>query len=79
MSNFFKSILYLSTFGGFGWVLMKVTEPSPEKIKKLQEKSGTLYGDDLRRNQLIVQRLKEAADPNSRSISGSGSIKPKEP
>jgi hypothetical protein len=63
MDKVFKSILYLGGFTTLGYVLMKVTEPSPEKIKAIR---GSRYQDpqsdeNLRKTELILKKLQEAA------------------
>lgn len=63
--SLFKAAVYLCGITGIGWVLMKVTEPTPEKLKKISESAGEVYGDELKRKHLIVQRLREAAEAGS--------------
>lgn len=61
MARFAKSLVYLGSFTAFGYVLMKLTEPTPEKLKEIH---GTKYKDPetRRRQELLLQKLKEAAE-----------------
>lgn len=64
MDRIIKSFLYLGGFTTLGYVLMKLTEPGPEKIKAIQ---GTRYQDpqsaeNRRKTELIIKKLKEAAN-----------------
>jgi hypothetical protein len=58
----FKSVVYLSVFGGLGYVLMKVAEPSEEKKKAIR---GTGYSDPSSdevktKKALFLEKLKDA-------------------
>ena len=59
-----KSIVYIGIFGGLGYVLMKLSEPSEEKKKAI---SG--YHPDLTeakaKKALFLQKLKESSEATS--------------
>lgn len=64
MDKIFKSFVYLGSFSALGYVLMKLTEPSPEKIKAIR---GTHFQDpqsneNRRKTELILKKLQEAAN-----------------
>lgn len=62
MSLIIKSIVYLAAFGGAGYVLMQLTEPSAEK-KKLIAQSGyrdPAVNEERRKKALFLQKLQEA-------------------
>lgn len=68
MENIIKSIFYLGAFTTLGYVLMKVTEPNEEKLKAIR---NTTYSDpqsaeNRRKTELIIQKLKEAAETSSK-------------
>lgn len=61
MARVIKSIVYLASFTTFGYVLMKLIEPTPEKLREIH---GTRYKDPeaRKRNELILKKLQEAAE-----------------
>lgn len=59
MAAYAKAVIYLGLFSAAGYVLMKVTEPSQEKIKKLQKIEG--YGSESQKKKAqFLERIKEA-------------------
>ncbi len=59
MAIYFKSAIYLAVFGTAGYILMKVTEPNEEKLKKIQAYEG--YGTDGQKKKAqFIERIKEA-------------------
>jgi Ubiquinol-cytochrome-c reductase complex assembly factor 3 len=58
MALYFKSA-YLSVFGGLGYVLMKVSEPSEEKKRRISQSS---YKDPEEKSQkaLFLKKLQQA-------------------
>lgn len=59
-----KSAVYLGAFMSFGYILMKVTEPNAEKIKAIK---ATTYSnpqspENIRKTEIIIQKLKEASN-----------------
>lgn len=56
----FRSLVYLASFGAIGYVLLKVTEPSEDKIKEINRSNTDFMSDEKRKNALIVEKLKEA-------------------
>lgn len=63
MEHIVKSFFYLGAFTTLGYVLMKVTEPNPEKLKAIRNTtySDPQSSDNRKRTELIIQKLKEAA------------------
>lgn len=61
MARVIKSLVYLASFTTFGYVLMKLIEPTPEKLREIH---GTRYKDPeaRKRNELILKKLQEAAE-----------------
>jgi hypothetical protein len=61
MARVIKSLVYLASFTTIGYVLMKLTEPTPEKLREIH---GTKYKDPevRKRNELILNKLREAAE-----------------
>lgn len=61
MARVIKSLVYLASFTTIGYVLMKLTEPTPDKLREIH---GTKYKDPevRRRNELLLKKLKEAAE-----------------
>jgi hypothetical protein len=64
MAQFIKSLVYLGGFTTLGYVLMKITEPGPEKIKLIRESryNDPQLDESKRRNALLIEKLKEAAN-----------------
>lgn len=64
MANLIKSGLYLAGFTALGYILMKVTEPSPQKIEAI--KGGKRFDpnseENRRKTELIIKKLQEAAN-----------------
>lgn len=63
MARILKSVVYLASFTTLGYVLMKVTEPSPKKIEAIK---ASTYQDpqsieNRRKTELILKKLKESA------------------
>lgn len=63
MANaYVKSLIWLLTFGGIGYGLMIVTEPSEEKLNRIRNSSSSTHLSNEDKNKLIfLQKLKEAA------------------
>lgn len=79
MANLIKSLFYLGGFTALGYMLMKVTEPSPEKIAAIR---GGKYNDpqsdeNRRKTQLIIQKLQEAANISENSLKKKDEPSPK--
>lgn len=59
---YIKSILWLAAFGGLGYGLLKLTEPSEEKIAKIKSKyTSTTLNEDEKRKLQFLQKLKESS------------------
>lgn len=63
----FKSTVYFCGFMSVGYMLMKITEPNAEKIKAIKataysELSNPQSPDNLRKAEIIIQKLKEASE-----------------
>lgn len=57
-----KSFLWLAGFGGLGYGLMRLTEPSQEKIEKIRNiGSPPQTAEQRRQKELLIAKLKEAA------------------
>ncbi|EDW63983.1 uncharacterized protein [Drosophila virilis] len=57
-----KSVLWLVGFGGIGYGLMLLTEPSAEKIERIKASgSPGQYNADDKKKALFMQKLQEAA------------------
>ncbi|KAH8377472.1 hypothetical protein KR093_005646 [Drosophila rubida] len=57
-----KSVLWLIGFGGMGYGLMMLTEPSAEKIQRIRASaSPTQLTVDEQKKALFMEKLKEAA------------------
>lgn len=57
-----KSIVYLTAVTGVGWVLMQVTEPKKDKLKKIAEPQSVEHMSDVqKRRYLIVQKIRQSA------------------
>ncbi|XP_017047631.1 uncharacterized protein LOC108092520 [Drosophila ficusphila] len=63
LSNpYFKSVLWLIGFGGMGYGLLVLTEPSAEKIERIKASgSGSKLNADDQRKALFMKKLQEAA------------------
>lgn len=61
MARVIKSLVYLASFTTIGYVLMKLIEPTPDKLREIH---GTKYKDPeiRRKNELLLKKLKEAAE-----------------
>lgn len=59
MAQVTKSLVYLASFTAVGYVLMKLTEPSPEKLNQLNRYKDP---ETRKRTELILQKLKEASE-----------------
>jgi hypothetical protein len=57
----YRSLIYLTSFGAIGYVLLKATEPSQDKLKEINRASSQFMTDEQRKKALIVEKLKEAA------------------
>lgn len=54
-----KSLIYLSSLGGLGYVLLLFTEPSREKLEKIKESVSKAHlREDEQKNLLFAKRLK---------------------
>lgn len=63
MAAAFKSVVYLGVFGGLGYVLMSVVEPSEDKKKKIKESGYKDPSSNEQKTQkaLFLEKLKEAS------------------
>jgi Ubiquinol-cytochrome-c reductase complex assembly factor 3 len=59
MALYFKSAVYLGVFGSLGYILMKVSEPSEEKKRRIAQSS---YVDPEAKSQkaLFLKKLQQA-------------------
>lgn len=59
MAVYFKSVVYLGVFGSLGYALMKISEPSEEKKRRIAQ---TGYKDPEATSQkaLFLEKLKQA-------------------
>lgn len=56
-----KSLIWLASFGGLGFVLLKLTEPSEEKLKNIKESGhATHLNEEQKKKLLFMKRLKQA-------------------
>ncbi|XP_053958949.1 uncharacterized protein LOC128863693 [Anastrepha ludens] len=57
-----KSLIWLVCAGGIGYGLLRLTEPSEEKIQRIKETGGAthLSNEELKKLQ-FMQRMREAA------------------
>ncbi|XP_055636991.1 uncharacterized protein LOC129775856 [Toxorhynchites rutilus septentrionalis] len=62
MNVYIKSVIYLTVFGGVGYVLSEVTKPSKEKIDKIRQSQSYAESDDKSRKALFMKKLKEAGE-----------------
>jgi len=81
MARVIKSLVYLASFTTVGYVLMKLIEPTPEKLREIH---GTRYKDPeaRKRNELLLKKLQEAAerkDPVYIQQQSSESTNPQQP
>lgn len=63
-SAYLKSLLYLVTFTGIGYVLMKLTEPNAKKLQKIRE-TGNNNNDlsyEQRQKKLMLDRIKSLSE-----------------
>lgn len=61
MNALIKSAVYLTVFGGIGYVLLEVTKPNPERLAEIKRKQG-VTADDTSKKALFLQKLKEASE-----------------
>lgn len=59
MQAYLKSLFYLVSFTGAGYILMKLTEPNAEKLKKIQ-KTGSVadLSYEQKKTQLMLDTIK---------------------
>lgn len=56
---YLKSLFYLATFSGAGYVLLKLTEPSQEKLQKIRQTgSSSDYTYEQKKKKLMLDTLK---------------------
>lgn len=61
MNPYIKSIVWLVGFGGLGYVLMELTNPSEAKIAQIRNSSERqLLNEKEKQKQLFMQKLQEA-------------------
>lgn len=57
-----KSLIWLTTLGGVGYGLMRLTEPSEEKLKKIRATTASIHlTEDEKKKLLFMKKLQEAA------------------
>lgn len=59
MSVYVQSLLWLAGFGGLGYALLKLT-PSEQRIQQHKESNNLLRSEELRKKQLVIDKLREA-------------------
>lgn len=61
MNKYIKSVVYLTVFGGIGYVLLEVTKPSKEKVAELKRQRDSTE-DSKNRKALFMKKLQEASE-----------------
>lgn len=58
-SAYLKSLFYFVSFTGVGYVLLKLTEPGPEKLKKIRDSGATnQFNYEQQKTKLILDKIK---------------------
>lgn len=56
---YLKSVFYLTAFTGTGYVLMKLSEPNPDKLKKIRDTgSSGDYTYEQKKTKLMLDTIK---------------------
>lgn len=57
-----KSLIWLTTLGGIGYGLLRLTEPSEEKLNKIRATTSAIHlTEDEKKKLLFMKKLQEAA------------------
>ncbi|XP_061390821.1 uncharacterized protein LOC133326154 [Musca vetustissima] len=61
-----KSLIWLVAFGGIGYGLLRLTEPSEEKLAKIRSTTaGVHLSEDEQKKILFLRKLQSAATENA--------------
>jgi Ubiquinol-cytochrome-c reductase complex assembly factor 3 len=61
MARVLKSAFYLVGFSSFGYILMKLLEPSEEKKTLIKGNFDVQSPENRRKTELLMQKIKESA------------------
>lgn len=73
MHPYIKSIVWLVSCGGIGYVLLELTKPNEAKLQAIRESANLPLSEEQRRKQLFMQKFQQSTIAKTISIDNSKS------